>query len=91
MRALGSVAALATALCSAGCTLVSGGDDLQIYEGGNPKATCAACTASAECASGNCRRVGCSSGEQITLCLPENANESTQPAEIPCDWDLLCP
>ena len=74
-----------------GCTLVSGGDDLQIYETGDPQAACSACGASAECESSNCRQVECSSGTQLTICLPEGADETTPPASIPCDWDQICP
>jgi len=79
-------------LGGAGCTLVSGGDDLQAYEEvAEPKATCSPCDASLECASNNCRQIECNSGQTAPICLPEGTDQSTQLAAVPCDWDAVCP
>lgn len=66
---------------AASCTMVSGGDELQVYDVGDPQPVCAPCAGSAECESGNCRVVVCSSG-QVTVCLPENIDDSSSPAQV---------
>ena len=91
MRNSRAFVTISCVLVLTGCTLVSGGDDLQIYETGDPLGTCSACSASAECESANCRQVECNGGQQVTLCLPEDADESTPPASVACDWDVICP
>ncbi len=81
----------ATVVFAVGCTQISSGDDLAVWEETDTKDDCARCSGSFECASDNCREVLCGESTKPTVCLPEGVDESTPSTAIGCDWNVICP
>ena len=89
LRAARSLFAI-TIVFAVGCTQVSGGEDLEVWEEAGTKDECARCAGSFECDSDNCRVVECGNGARPAVCLPEGVDEGTPHSSVACDWDLIC-